>query len=116
MENNVQGKTGEKKGSRSRRPKKKLVPFDDLKLLNKTEEGSGWQGGKGYYYFKPVEKIGAKQPIRQVYLNRRYLTGLFDTKKKGIYFGDMKLPEGKKYLQFQVVGDAEIRIFEKVQA
>jgi hypothetical protein len=104
----------EKKVSKKRRQVRKLVPFDDLKLLSKTEEGSGWQGEKGYYYFKPVDKIGARQPIRQVYLNRKYLTGLFDTKKKGIYFGDMKLPDGKKYLQFQVQGSDGIKIFEKV--
>ena len=102
------------KGKGKRQPKK-LVPFDDLKLLSKTEEGSGWQGEKGYYYFKPVDKIGARQPIRQVYLNRKYLTGLFDSKKKGVYFGDMKLPDGKKYLQFQVQGSDTMKIFEKVQ-
>jgi hypothetical protein len=100
---------------RAKRKSKKLVPFDDLKLLTKTDEGSGWQGEKGYYYFKPVDKIGARHPIRQVYLNRKYLTGLFDTKKKGVYFGDMMLPDGKKYLQFQVQGSDAMKIFEKVQ-
>lgn len=96
------------------RRKKKLIPFDNLKLLKKDEQGSGWEGQKGYYYFKPVEKIGARQPVRQVYLNRKYLTGLFDTNKKGIYFGDMKEPDGKVYLQFQVLGEGFIRVFKKI--
>jgi hypothetical protein len=97
------------------RKKRVLIPFDTLKLLKRDDQGSGWEGQKGYYYFKPVDKVGARQPIRQVYLNRKYLTGLFDTKKKGVYFGDMKLPDGKKYLQFQVQGEGSIRIFERVQ-
>jgi hypothetical protein len=95
--------------------KKKLVPFDNLKLIAKTEQGSGWQGEKGYYYFKPMDKEGPTQPIRQVYLNRKYFTGLFKTKKKGVFFGDMKVEDGKKYLQFQLLGGNGIKIFEKVQ-
>lgn len=92
-----------------------LLPFDTLKLKKKNEEGSGWNGERGYYYIKPVPVVDDKKPIRYVYLNHKYFTGLFPTKNGKRFNGDCKFEDGKKYLLFEVAGAEVIKIYEKVQ-
>jgi hypothetical protein len=39
---------------------------------------------------------------------------LFRSKKRGEYLGDIKEPEGKKYLLFRVKGESEMEILARV--
>lgn len=94
--------------------KKKLILFDSITKKSQDEKVSIWIGEKGTYVFKRFEKSGINSPISQVFLNRNYLTGVFKTKQVGIYSGDIKQNEKKRYILFKVIDQDKIEIFEKV--
>ena len=94
-----------------------LTLLDTLTRKTKKENSSVWQGEKGNtYIFKHLEIDAAKKrmPIVQVYKDRQYYTGLFRTKEHDKFSGDIKLPDGKKYLLFQMAGKTKMKIFQKV--
>ena len=94
--------------------KRKLVKFDTLKKESQRDTCSVWKGEKGVYVFENTNEVEVRRPIRRVYLNRTYFTGLFRSRKPGEYLGDIKEPEGKKYLVFRVMGEEQLEILEKV--
>jgi hypothetical protein len=96
------------------RAKRRLVMFDKLTKQEQRETCSVWQGEKGVYIFENTNEVEVRKPIRKVYLNRTYFTGLFRSRKSGEYLGDIKEPEGKKYLLFRVIGETQLEILEKV--
>jgi len=92
--------------------KKKFIIFDTIVKKSKNEKLSVWTGSRGTYLFvKPVNLKMASQ----VFLNRKYLTGLFRTDKKNVYSGDIREVAGKCYLKFEVVSDNEIRIEKEIK-
>lgn len=96
--------------------KRELEPFDKLQFVKKEQTYSEWAGEKGVYVFKAVEsKAGKRAPIRQVYLNREYMTGLFKTKSDNTFSGDLKdsFDNSKKYLLFKVLSAEQIEILQK---
>jgi hypothetical protein len=92
----------------------KLVPFDVLKKTSQDEKTSLWQGSKGTYVFESVPTISAGQPIKWVYLNRQYLSGLFKTKKPSDFSADVKEPDRRRYLIFRVVGADAMEVLERL--
>ncbi len=100
---------------KTKRKKRKLVLYDELKFKSKDEKCTIWTGAKGIYVFKRLTETKVNRPICQVYLNRNYLTGLFKTAKNDIYSGDIKVSDEKKiYLLLKVVSNERIEIYEKV--
>ena len=96
--------------------KRKLVRYDSLTKQEQRETCSVWKGEKGVYVFENTGETEVRRPIRKVYLNRTYFTGLFRGRKQGEYLGDIKEPEGKKYLLFRVKGESEMEILARVVA
>jgi len=93
-----------------------LVLLDTLTRKTKKENSSVWQGETGStYIFKHLEHDAGKKrmPIVQVYRDRQYYTRLFRTKEIDKFSGDVKLPDGKKYLLFQMAGKTKMRIYQK---
>jgi len=92
--------------------KRKLVLFDSLHREKKEDTFSVWAGKQGRYFFKHLEQDGSgKRPVAQVYLNRKYLTGVFPAKKPGEFSGDIKQDGQKEYLLLQVKGKRELEIY-----
>ena len=100
-----------------RQRKRELKLFDSLTLENKEQTFSKWRGDKGLYVFKVTESSAdsKRSPVRQVYLNREYLTGLFKTKRAGEFSGDYKdsFNNSRLYLLFKVKSAESIDIFQK---
>lgn len=101
------------KGRGDRKPVRRLIPFDRLEKKSEGEGTSVWEGKKGTYVFQDTGLIAERKPIRKVYLERAYLTGLFRSRKVGEYTGDLKGPEGKTYLLFRVVSPQVVEVFQK---
>lgn len=97
-----------------KRVKSRLVEFDKLKKESQDEKTSLWKGEKGVYVFESTGMLEAKKPIRKVYLNRAYMTGLFKSRKPEEYLGDLKTPEGKQYLLFRVLDRETMVIYSKL--
>ena len=96
------------------RQNRKLVRYDSLTKQEQRQDCSIWKGERGVYVFENTGEVEVKRPIRKVYLNRTYFTGLFRGRKQGEYLGDIKEPEGKKYLLFRVKGESEMEILARV--
>jgi len=103
----------EVKRSRGRQ-KRSLVRYDSLTKQEQRETCSVWKGEKGVYVFENTNEVEVRKPIRRVYLNRTYFTGLFRGRKQGEFLGDIKEPEGKKYLVFKVMGETQVEILQRV--
>jgi hypothetical protein len=89
-----------------------LIPFDTLELVNKAEGGTRWKGSKGTYFFKTTGFVEPFKPVRFIYLNHKYMTGLFGTKNPKVFNGDLKTENGKIYLLFKIKGET-INIYQK---
>jgi hypothetical protein len=103
--------------SMNKKKKNKLVLFD--KLQRKTRENglSTWTGEKNKkYIFKRNEQATGNLPLTFVFIGQKYFTGIFKTKEKDVYSGDIKEIDGKRYLLFKVTGESKdkIEIYEKV--
>ena len=108
------------KAARPGRAKQAATKFellDTLELLAKYESGwSKWQGKTGLYVFKHLpESDKAAAPVAQVYKDRKYLSGVFRTKKPFEFSGDIKDREtGKRtFLIFNFEGKNRMKIFSK---
>ena len=97
------------------RQRRKLVRYDSLTKEEQRETCSVWKGEKGVYVFENTGEVQVKKPIRRVYLNRTYFTGLFRSRKADEFLGDIKEPEGKKYLVFRVIGESKVEIYQREQ-
>lgn len=96
------------------RVRSRAVPFDRITKKMQDEKVSLWEGEKGTYVFEGVPVPGAGKPIKKVYLNRQYLSGLFKTKKPMEFSADVKEPDRRRYLVFRVTGSDTMEIFERV--
>jgi len=95
--------------------KEKLVLFDRLRLHTQEEGLTIWKGEKGTYAFrniKPQDSLKPNYPIRRVFLNRKYLTGLFRGKEG--YTGDILEEKGKRKLLFKPLSKQDLHIYERV--
>lgn len=91
--------------------KKRLVEFDRLTKEKQDEKTSHWRGSKGLYVFENTGELEPRKPIRRVYKDRAYMTGLFRSRKPEEFLGDLKGPEGKQYLLFRLLDRDNIVIF-----
>lgn len=109
MVGDIRGKGGGKPGGR----KKPLTLFDRLVKESQEEGKSMWKGDRGIYVFESTGEVGSRKPIRKVYLNRAYLTGLFPSRKADQYTGDIKEVDRKVYLLFKVSGADSMEIYSR---
>jgi hypothetical protein len=92
--------------------------FDRIDKIDSLADGAGtvWRGKNGIYIIRPVKlATGAdpnKKPVAHVILNSKYFTGLFRTKKHGVFSADILTDSGKTFLIFNV-DNAGIEIIEK---
>ena len=93
-----------------------LVAYDRLSCKQRDEKASIWEGAKGTYVLESTGVVQAGKPVQRVYLNRKYLSGLFTGKKPGEYSGDVKDLSGKHYLLFRLVDRDTIEVLERVPA
>jgi len=92
-----------------------LESFDSLRMVKKADNGSVWQGAKGLYIIQRLEaEPGSRVPFAKVILNSKFLTGIFKTKKKKFYSGDIKEGGKKKFLLFIFEGDGLLEIKSQV--
>lgn len=91
--------------------KAKKILFDRLQLVSKDKKGSKWTGDMGNYVFVRLE---GKKPFAKLILNRKFLSGIFPTKKKGVFSGDFKTGEEKVYLSLVTKSKSCIEIYKKV--
>jgi len=87
--------------------------FDRLKKQEQRANCSVWKGSKGVYVFENTGVLEARKPIRKVYLNRAYLTGLFKSKQANEYLGDLRELDNRIYLIFKLVGNEALEIYKK---
>jgi len=91
------------------------IIFDRLKKYASEEGLSLWKGQRGIYAFKiisPQSPPKANYPIRRVFLNRKFITGLFKSKEG--YSGDIVEGQNKRRLFFKPLGLEEMEIYERV--
>lgn len=108
-----EGGGGGRKARPPRRDKLPLTLWDRLKLQEKKPDHTLWQGDRGVYVFEATGTLEPKKPIRRVYLNRTYLTGLFKSRVVGEWTGDLKEPDKKLYLVFRSTGPGSVEIFSR---
>lgn len=93
------------------------MTFDRLKRIEKQKNFSKWQGEKGLYIFRHLEPQGkGKKPVAQVYADRKYLSGVFKTRKPLEFSGDMMDSNGKRtFIKFILKGEREM-IIETIES
>ena len=104
-----------KAATRTRKKQQQPI-FDTIHMVDKLKTGDGtvWQGDRGTYVIKHTDTGTPKRPVAHVMLNSKYFTGLFRTKHRGIFSGDIKTPAGKIYLLFvKHEHDGNIEIVQK---
>lgn len=85
----------------SKNNKWQLEKYDSLRMLKKGEGASVWRGERGLYIIQHLKgSAGRRSPLANVILNNEFLTGLFRTKKKAFFSGDIKEDGEKKFLLF----------------
>jgi len=84
--------------------------FDILNIVRKDGEGSIWKGAKGVYVIRHLQAAagGKKAPVAKVILNNEFLTGLFRTRNRKLFVGDIRTPEGRKLLRFKAVNNFQM--------
>jgi hypothetical protein len=96
-----------------KRSRRSRVLYDRLKKVEDRQDCTLWSGDKGLYVFERIDQVGQGRPVRRVYLNRQYFTGLFKTRDSKEYSGDIKSIDDKRYLVFKLVDKDQIDIFER---
>jgi len=98
-------KDGMNKAKRKKDSINQLDLFDVITRTSKDEEGSVWQGEAGRYVFSHLQpKAGRRrEPIANVILNNRFLTGLFQSSRSNVYTGDMRDTGRRRFMVFKVV-------------
>jgi len=84
--------------------------FDILNIVRKDGEGSIWKGAKGVYVIRHLQAAAGrkKAPVAKVILNNEFLTGLFRTRNRRLFVGDIRTPEGRKLLRFKTLNSSQI--------
>lgn len=84
--------------------------FDILNIVRKDSQGSIWKGGKGVYVIRHLQQPRNKKkaPVAKVILNNEFLTGLFKTRNRKLFVGDIRTPEGRKLLRFKTLNSFQI--------
>ena len=95
------------------RPKRSRVLIDTLKLVERKDNCSIWSGSESTYVFDKVEGEKDRSPVKKVYKDRKYYTGIFRTKDKTEFSGDTVELDKKVYLIFKVTGEGAIQLYEK---
>jgi len=49
-----------------------------------------------------------KAPVAKVILNNEFLTGLFRTRNRKLFVGDIRTPEGRKLLRFKAINSFQM--------
>jgi hypothetical protein len=88
----------------------KFEQFDIMNIVRKDNEGSIWKGEKGVYVIRHLQQPRNKKkaPVAKVILNNEFLTGLFRTRNKKLFVGDIRTPEGRKLLRFKTLNSFQI--------
>lgn len=103
--------------SHKKKHQKEKQLFDSLNLVSMDEKGdSVWigQGGCRYVFCKLKSSEG--RPVAKVIRDGKFLTGLFKTKERGIYSGDILLGSAKgtektkRYLYVEFINKEQINI------
>jgi len=84
--------------------------FDILNIVRKDSEGSIWKGEKGVYVIRHLQQPRNKKkaPVAKVILNNEFLTGLFRTRNRKLFVGDIRTPEGRKLLRFKAINSFQM--------
>jgi len=77
-----------------------LEKYDSLQMLKRGEAATVWRGDRGLYVIQHLKSSAGRGPLANVILNNEFLTGLFRTKKKSFFSGDIKEDGKKKFLLF----------------
>ena len=90
--------------------------FDTMKAIRKDSEGSIWKGEKGVYVIRHLQqpKNRKKLPIAKVILNNEFLTGMFRTRNRKLFLGDIRTHEGRKLLRFKTENSEKIVVENSV--
>ena len=85
-------------------------PFDTMNVVRKDSQGSIWKGAKGVYVIRHLSqpKNKRKAPVAKVILNNEFLTGLFRTRNRKLFVGDIRTPEGRKLLRFKAINSFQM--------
>jgi len=90
-----------------------LEIFDRLQRVRRDEKGSIYRGERGLYiirHLEPLPQAGRHSPLAKVILNSEFLTGLFRTKNRAIFSGDIREDSKRKFLLFKFEDNGEIEI------
>jgi len=90
-----------------------LEIFDRLQRVRKDEKGSIYRGERGLYiiqHLEPLSQAGRRSPLAKVILNSEFLTGLFKTKNRVIFSGDIREDSKRKFLLFKFKENGEVEI------
>lgn len=93
--------------------------FDSLVLVSKDAKGDTvWKGQGGSRYVFCKLDGGESRPVAKVIRDGTFLTGIFKTKQRGIYSGDILLGSGKngsgkvkRFLRLEVVTPEKINLW-----
>lgn len=88
----------------------KFEQFDIMNIVRKDSQGSIWKGEKGVYVIRHLQqpKSKKKAPVAKVILNNEFLTGLFRTRNRKLFVGDIRTPEGRQLLRFKTLNSFQI--------
>ena len=98
-----------KKRPGKQRPQKIL--FDRIQLEEDRVTCTVWRGERGVYVFDHIEPTSDRSPVARVYLNRRYFSGVFKTKKRRIWSGDFKVNDERIFVDFVFDKTGDITIY-----
>lgn len=101
-----------RKAKKKRDTSGELDLFDVIERRSKDEEGSVWQGAAGRYVFSHLQPntAGRREPIANVILNNRFLTGLFQSSRSNVFTGDMKDAGRRRFMVFKVVSADKMEV------
>jgi len=88
----------------------KFEEFDIMNIVRRDNEGSIWKGAKGVYVIRHLQQPRNRKraPVAKVILNNEFLTGLFRTRNRKLFVGDIRTPEGRKLLRFKTLNNFQI--------
>jgi len=91
---------------------RKSTVIDTIVRLSRSGTSSTWQGEKGLYRFMKREgDDGPRKPHRRVFLNRKYLTGIFRTHENDRFSGDIRMSDGSiRRILLDVMPDDSVTI------
>ena len=103
----------EKKISKQRKKKIRFVLYDELKFQRRNDEGFSWyEGNRGNYLIQRANVSGKNKPVAKMFLNRKYLTGIFRTPDANSFSGDIKQGKRRVFLKIEFTGQS-LKLLEK---